>query len=120
MTTNTVKHTPPMTPTEKHRETAEKVVNDFRMIGDGCEGDLMEMIAAALANSEREGMKRAAEIAASYPPDGFFDLLKGATESSDPVCELHLFEGDNGNWAWLIGVLLQPYVSAILSEAGEG
>lgn len=52
-----------MTPTEKHRETAEQITNDFRMIGDGCEGDLMEMIAHALAKAEREGMKRAAAIA---------------------------------------------------------
>lgn len=54
---------------EKHREIAEKCANDFRMIGDGCEGDLIEIIAAALANAEREGMKRAAEIANKLAAD---------------------------------------------------
>lgn len=47
---------------EKHRAVAEKCTNDFRMIVDRCEGDLMEIIAAALANAEREGMKRAEAI----------------------------------------------------------
>lgn len=81
-----------MTPTEKHRETAEKVVNDFRMIGDGCEGDLMEMIAHALAKAEREGMKRAAEIARNH-----FDLR----------------HADKARYASM------AISSAILTEAGE-
>lgn len=112
-----------MTVSEKHRETARKIANDRFILTSAYDVDrdqLSEEIAAALASAEREGMKRAAEIVASYPPDGFFDRLKGATESSDHAYELRLFEGDGGNWAWLMSVLLQPYVSAILSEAGEG
>lgn len=90
-----------MTPTEKHRETAEKVVNDFRMIGDGCEGDLMEMIAAALAKAEREGMKaeraRCADLIAAIT--GVFRR-----------CEIE------NDWTALIETLS----TALLSEAGEG
>ena len=107
-----------MTPTEKHRERAGEIYAFVLNMADDRDFAIRNII-SVLNAVEREGMKRAAEIVASYPPDGFFDLLKGATESSDPVYELHLFEGDGGNWAWLMSVLLQPYVSAILSEAGE-
>jgi hypothetical protein len=98
-----------MTPTEKHRETAEKVVNDFRMIGDGCEGDLMEMIAAALANSEREGMKRAAEIARGS--SGEFDFQSALAEGRDFDYGFH-----NGKNHAADSIL----AAIILSEAGEG
>lgn len=90
-----------MTPTEKHRETAEKVVNDFRMIGDGCEGDLMEMIAAALANSEREGMKRAAEIAreqifSASQWGRVDDELKGGNQRAEEIAAAILSEDEEG------------------------
>lgn len=64
MTTNTVKHTPPMTPTEKHRETAREVVMGWAT-SDGLVG-LEDRVATALAKAEREGMKRAAEIAKAH------------------------------------------------------
>ena len=88
-------------PTEKHRETAEKVVNDFRIIGDGCEGDLMEMIAAALANSEREGMKRAAEIARKQ-------------------ANIDWEDGDGGQYGHGYENACGDIATEILSEAGEG
>lgn len=84
-----------MTPTEKHRETAEQITNDFRMIGDGCEGDLMEMIAHALAKAEREGMKRAAEIAREHTP------------IAQDNCDIR------------ISATLEVVARAILSEAGK-
>lgn len=87
-----------MTPTEKHRETAEQITNDFRMIEDGCEGDLMEMIAAALAKAEREGME--AERARCA------DLLAAVT-GVFRRCEIE------NDWTALIETLS----TAILSEA---
>lgn len=90
-----------MTPTEKHRETAEQIANDFRMIGDGCEGDLMEMIAAALAKAEREGME--AERARCA------DLIAAVT-GVFRRCEIE------NDWTALIETLS----TALLSEAGEG
>jgi len=83
-----------MTPTEKHRETAEKVVNDFR-------GDLMEMIAAALANSEREGMKRAAEIAreqifSASQWGRVDDELKGGNQRAEEIAAAILSEDEEG------------------------
>lgn len=62
-----------MTPTEKHRETAHEVFRDYlkRIEYDRrpCfEHDelIQQLFATALANSEREGMKRAAEIAKAH------------------------------------------------------
>jgi hypothetical protein len=98
-----------MTPTEKHRETAEQIANDFRMIEDGCEGDLMEMIAAALANAEREGMKRAAEIARGS--SGEFDFQSALAEGRDFDYGFH-----NGKNHAADSIL----AAIILSEAGEG
>jgi len=57
-----------MTPTEKHRETARSVLGDW-MVGE--HPQLVGIFASALANAEREGMKRAAEIAKGY---GNFDV----------------------------------------------
>lgn len=68
MTTNTVKHMPADTrewqdkqPTEKHRKAAAEVVREM-MAGDNPQKPMAPFIAAALAKSERECMKRAAEI----------------------------------------------------------
>ena len=82
-----------MTPTEKHREKAEKVVNDFRM------GDLMEMIATALANAEREGMKRAAEIAreqifSASQWGRVDDELKGGNQRAEEIAAAILSEAE--------------------------
>lgn len=89
-----------MTPTEKHRETAREVFRDYlkRIEYDRrpCfEHDelIQQLFAAALANSEREGMKRAAEIARNH-----FDLR----------------HADKARYASM------AISSAILSEAGEG
>lgn len=95
MTTNTVKHTPPMTPTEKHRETAREVVMGWAT-SDGLVS-LEDRVAAALANSEREGMRRAAEIAREY---GDFE----------PDCP-------HGEGFWRA---CDNLAAAILSEAGKG
>lgn len=92
-----------MTPTEKHRETAEQITNDFRMIGDGCEGDLMEMIAHALAKAEREGVEaernRCADIVERFAPGG--DLYSEIFIDNDVATRVAI-RGE------------------ILSEAGEG
>lgn len=102
-----------MTPTEKHRETAEQIANDFRMIGDGCEGDLMEMIAHALAKAEREGMKRAATHLGSIA-----DAMWERCETHRPA-ELWsgpgVGEKDDAVTAWCF----ERAAAAILSEAGE-
>lgn len=63
-----------MTPTEKHRETAKDIAFDFdcdwtadgRRRGETEYRAAIDAIAAALANAEREGMKRAAEIAKAH------------------------------------------------------
>lgn len=68
---------------EKHRAVAEKCTNDFRMIVDRCEGDLMEIIAAALANSEREGMKRAEAICYARSKDHHKQAKKYESEGDE-------------------------------------
>ena len=90
-----------MTPTEKHRETAKDIAFDFdcdwtadgRRRGDAEYHAAIDAIAAALAKAEREGMKRAAEIARNH-----FDLR----------------HADKARYASM------AISSAILSEAGEG
>lgn len=86
----------PMTPTEEHIEAAravrENLCNDCECAFDGgcvC----LEAITAALAKAEREGMKRAAEIAKAH-----YDARHAA------LARAH---GMN-------------IATAILSEAGEG
>lgn len=105
-----------MTPTEKHRETAEALIasriDSMCMTWDHSFGlmdeqqreglrrnfrqvafhDLTPFIAAALTKAEREGMKRAAEIADLHAASPFWGETSGA----------------------------RKIVAAILSEAGEG
>lgn len=54
----------PTTPSEKHLETARRVYADspVKVIGELEAGALVRHIAAALAQAERDGMKRAAEV----------------------------------------------------------
>lgn len=104
-----------MTPTEKHRADAARVFLDIvrdapceGIDGGACWSATVagKIIAAALAKAEREGMKRAAEIAAGWP----------TTECGDD----YQFDGER---YWDAGnVYDQARLDAsqrILSEAGE-
>lgn len=63
-----------MSPTEKHRETAKDIAFDFdcdwtadgRRRGEAEYRAAIDAIARALANAEREGMRRAAEMARGH------------------------------------------------------
>lgn len=101
-----------MTPTEKHRETAKDIAFDFdcdwtadgRRRGEEEYHAAIKAIAAALAKAEREGMKRAAEIAlaqlfAKHPE-------KGRTTSQEK-----LYSRDRA--------MCRRISRAILSEAGK-
>lgn len=95
-----------MTPTEKHRETARKLainLNSFASRAD------IDAIATALANAEREGMKRAAEIARGS--SGEFDFQSALAEGRDFDYGFH-----NGKNHAADSIL----AAIILSEAGEG
>lgn len=82
-----------MTPIEKHRETAREELMRALTASRAKSADAgIEIIAAALAKSEREGMKRAAEI-----------VLR--------------FASNEANHA---GYVLSSAVAAIRLEAGEG
>lgn len=106
-----------MTPTEKHRETAAAVAT--KAIG-GCMFETAdnwtaqkdwatEVIATALAKAEREGMKRAAEIARGS--SGEFDFQSALAEGRDFDYGFH-----NGKNHAADSIL----AAIILSEAGEG
>ncbi len=122
-----------MTPTEKHRETAERIVSVLDASQDryadcpeaeGIRSAYQELrqksdfttasvkaragyLAAALAKAEREGMKRAAEIARQ--PVVFSNQV--AVEACTDFME-----------AWEMGAddAIDGIVQCILSEAGEG
>lgn len=105
-----------MTPTEKHRETAKDIAFDFdcdwtadgRRRGETEEQAAIEAIATALANAEREGMKRAAEIARAAGKTHLdFAALGLPIEPSKIIAE------DRARVASKIA-------DRILSEAGEG
>lgn len=81
-----------MTPTEKHRETARSVLGDW-MVGE--HPQLVGIFASALAKAEREGMKRAAEIAREHTP------------IAQDNCDIR------------ISATLEVVARAILSEAGK-
>ena len=83
-------------PTEKHRDEAERLIRESWKTGRAVDG-----IAAALAKSEREGMKRAAEIATEH------------AGKNGPVSE---FDND-GYWRETTALTI---AAAILSECGEG
>lgn len=77
-------------------------------------GSLSEHAIAGLADSiaraimaERE---RCAKIMEGYPPREFFGILYDIASASQDMPSSRVFEGDTGNWAWLIGELLKPYV----------
>lgn len=79
-------------------------------------GDLAGAIAERIASAEREGKRQAAEIVLAYPPNGFFERLSEATKENSDY-ETMTFDGDEGNWAYLMSVLLQPYAATITDEA---
>lgn len=87
-------------------------------------GPVALALAAAEKRGEERGLRRAAEIVASYPPDDFFNELDAATEEAYPgnkgLAEFRVFMGDAGNWAYFMSLLMKPYAAAILSQANEG
>lgn len=108
-----------MTPTEKHRETAKDIAFDFdcdwtadgRRRGEAEYHAAIEAITAALAKAEREGMKRAAEIASRDADWSRF----GKREVHEP------WEGGPDDARdYRIGIVAgRAIAAAILSEAGE-
>jgi hypothetical protein len=102
-----------MTPTEKHRETAKHLASIQCGADDQCHDGspciCRDNIARALANAEREGMKRAAEIARGS--SGEFDFQSALAEGRDFDYGFH-----NGKNHAADSIL----AAIILSEAGEG
>lgn len=99
-----------MTPTEKHRETARQVTQAICGMSP-CYPEQFEMrdiIAAALANSEREGMKRAAEIGRGS--SGEYDFQAALAEGRDFDYGFH--NGKNHAADTILAEI-------ILSQAGE-
>lgn len=96
-----------MTVSEKHRDIAEVCANKFRLIENSCEGDLIEIVAAALAAAEREGMRRAAEIARGS--SGEFDFQSALAEGRD--FDYGFYNGKNH--------AADSILAGILSQAGE-
>ena len=71
-------------------------------------------IARALLAAKNEGLEYAADFLAGYPPQEFFQKL--AELLPHHPADHCTFEGDTGNWAWLIGQLMEPYTAAIRSR----
>ena len=88
-----------MQPTEKHRETAANVVREM-MAGDNPQKPMALFIAAALANAEREGIKRAAEICEHFAQQWDTGGFDGKPNNGFNAC--------------------MQARDAILSEAGKG
>lgn len=84
---------------EKHKAAADHLLLDLADGTCGC-GECRDIIAAALAKAERDGMKRAAEI---------------ATEYAGEYGPLNEFD-DDGYWRETAALTV---AAAILSEAGE-
>lgn len=71
--------------------------------------DVQGAIARAIL-AERE---RCAKIVEDYPPEGFFDVLYSRTTRADELDPFGKFEGDAGQWAAFMGIVLRPYAAAI-------
>lgn len=98
-----------MSVSEKHHAIAEKCCNDFRMIDDGCEGDLMEIITRALSTAHREGFEEGMKRAARELIDAWEELPDGD----------HDIDTANAWFANSLFPVLERF-KTILSEAGEG
>jgi len=71
--------------------------------------------ARALLAAEQRGEEKAAEVLCAYPPDAFFEVLHARTHRLPDEDHNWILEGDTGNWAAHMSVLLQPYAADIRS-----
>lgn len=69
--------------------------------------DDLDTIALALVAAEKRGIERAAEVVQDYPPDAFFTALRERTYRLPDADYNWILEGDTGNWAAHMSVLLQ-------------
>lgn len=101
---------------DKHRETAEKCTNEFRLIRDGCERDMIEIIAAALAQVEREGFREGMKCGLERGFLGGFAASGEGWNGEYPFDDMNENPLEDSHWM----ENRDKFIAAILAEAGEG
>ena len=85
----------------------------------GCEYGIRSMAAAVAMVAIATERERAAKVVEAYPPDQFFRDLFKRCEADDESGYILRLEGDTGNWAAHMSVLLASCAAAIRATPNQ-